>query len=361
MTARISNYYASANSAQGFVSFFEENVVGIDNFYILKGGSGEFKSALMKRVGINWYLKGNDVEYIHCASDEIEVEAVLIPALKLAVVDGDLEYIAQSRACGTSGEIVSLDPPNAYRAPQPEESIVSQLRGKIQEYYKKAYEQLQKALSIHDEWEKIYSNGVDFSKLDLIADSAIKKFLSDMNLKKEGIIKNRFFGSLTYKGSLDFVADLTRNLGKRYFIKGRPGSGKSTLLGKIADAAHEKGFDVEIYRCVLDPGSIDMVIVRELDFAVFDSTYPHEYSPVGANDEVIDLYQLAIAPGTDEKYREDLGSIISSYKDAISLGVSFFSKAKELEDQIKAIIGQKINQEEIDKIYKALIQKLNAL
>jgi len=361
LAARIYNYYASANTARGFVSFFEDNVTEVDRFYILKGGSGEFKSTLMKRLGINWYLKGYDIEYIHCASDEIEVEAMIIPALKLAVVDGEVGYIANTRACGAAGEIISLESPAASRDSQADESIISQSRGKIQEYYKKAYEQLQKALGIHDEWEKIYLSGIDFSKLDVIADNAIKKFLSDMNLKKEGIIKNRFFGGLTYKGSIDFVADLTRDLGKRYFIKGRPGSGKSTLLGKIADAAHEKGFDVEIYRCVLDPRSIDMVIVRELDFAVFDSTYPHEYSPTGANDEVIDLYQLAIAPGTDEKYREDLSSIISSYKDAISLGISFLSKAKELENQIKAIIGEKINQEEIDKVYKSLIDKLNSL
>lgn len=46
---------------------------------------------------------------------------------------------------------------------------------------------------------------------------------------------------------------------------------------KIAAAAESRGFDVEMYHCGFDPESIDMVLVRELKFCVFDSTNPHEY------------------------------------------------------------------------------------
>ena len=34
-------------------------------------------------------------------------------------------------------------------------------------------------------------------------------------------------------------------------------------------------FDVEIYHCGFDPHSLDMVIVREVGIAIFDSTSPH--------------------------------------------------------------------------------------
>lgn len=360
MAAKICNYYAGSNSARGFVSYFEDNIHGIDNLYILKDGSEKDKSLLMKKMGINWFIKGYDIEYIHCPFDENEVEAVIIPALSTAVVDGDSKHIAETRSLGLQGEVVSLTSEGSGRVLSINEDLILQMKSKIQEYYKSAYEQLQTALSIHDEWEKIYIDNIDFDKLNGIADASINKLFGNLSLRKEGIIKNRFFGGSTYKGAVNFVMDLTKDIGKRYFIKGRPGSGKSTYLGKIASAAQERGFDVEVYHCSFDPQSLDMVIVRELDFTVFDSTAPHEFQPTRNSDEVIDIYDLAIAPGTDEKYRDELASIKDKYKKAIDSGISFLAKAKELQDLIQAAIAEKTNPEAIDKIYSDLIDKLNS-
>lgn len=54
MSAKIINYYACANSARGFVSFFDGNIKGLDKLYILKGGPGTGKSTLMKKIGREW-------------------------------------------------------------------------------------------------------------------------------------------------------------------------------------------------------------------------------------------------------------------------------------------------------------------
>ena len=360
MTAKICNYYAGANSARGFVSYFEDNIRCIDKLYILKDGSEKDKSLLMKKLGINWFIKGYDIEYIHCPSDENEVEAVIIPALNIAVVDGDSEHIAETRTLGLKGEMVSMTSKGSGRALSLNEDLILQMKSKIQDYYKSAYAQLKTALSIHDEWEKVYIDNLDFDKLNKIADASITELFGELFLKKEGIIKNRFFGGSTSKGPVNFVMDLTKDIGKRYFIKGRPGSGKSTYLKKIASAAQERGFDVEVYHCSFDPQSLDMVIVRELDFTVFDSTAPHEFLPTRNSDEVIDIYDLAITPGTDEKYRDSLSSIIKKYKEAVDSSVAFLGKAKELQDQVQAVIGEKMNPESIDKIYLNLIDKLNS-
>lgn len=360
MAAKFLNYYASANTARGFVTYFEDNLTGIDKIYILKGGSDEAKSSLIVNIGINWFIKGYDVELIHSASDEEDIEAVIIPALGIAVVNGDVQYMEQTRTCSSIGEIIDFKPEEALRSSASSEDLIASLLSKVQELYKLAYKQFQNALRFHSQWEKVYLDNVDFGKLDEIADAAIKNFLSEMSMKKEGIVRNRFLGGATFKGSVDFVMDLTRDLRKRYFLKGRPGSGKSTILKKLADAAQKRGFDVELYHCVLDPQSLDMVIIRELELAVFDSTTPHEYFPSRDGDEIIDIYSLAITPGTDEKYRDELDSIIGKYKEAVNSGVSFLAKAKELQNQIKTIMGDKFNLESIDKMYLELVDKLNA-
>ena len=47
--------------------------------------------------------------------------------------------------------------------------------------------------------------------------------------------------------------------------------------------------------------------------AVFDSTAPHEYFPTKDSDEIIDVYSLAVTPGTDEKFAPQLNDIIKRY------------------------------------------------
>ena len=155
------------------------------------------------------------------------------------------------------------------------------------------------------------------------------------------------------------MLDLTKDVGKRYFIKGRPGSGKSTMLRKIASAAEERGFDVEIYHCGFDPNSLDMVVIRELDLAIFDSTAPHEYFPTRDSDEVIDVYYLAIKPGTDEEYKTQLDSIIARYKSVISTGTSYLANAKTLHDELENFYIEAMDFNVVNKITQDLMANMD--
>src|SRR5690606_25296046 len=126
---------------------------------------------------------------------------------------------------------------------------------------------------------------------------------------------------------------------KRYFIKGRPGSGKSTMLKKLAAAATERGFDIELYHCGFDPNSLDMLIVRELGFAIFDSTAPHEYFPVHDTDEIIDMYALCIAPGTDEAHATELSDISARYRAKMDESIARLAEAKRWRDELEEVYG----------------------
>ncbi len=169
-------------------------------------------------------------------------------------------------------------------------------------------------------------------------------------------MKHRFLGAATPKGAVDFVPNLTEGLPHRYFIKGRPGSGKSTMLKKLAKVAEEKGFEVEVYHCGFDPNSLDMVIVRELGFAIFDSTAPHEYFPSREGDEIIDMYALIVTPGTDEKYAEEIRDVSIQYKAKMNEAMSFLAKAKSVRDKLERIYIAAMDFSKVDA-YKEEIQK----
>src|SRR5690606_35613529 len=144
---------------------------------------------------------------------------------------------------------------------------------------------------------------------------------------------HRFLGAATPQGAVDFVPELTAGL-KRYLIKGRPGTGKSTMLKRIAQAGLERGFDVEVYHCGFDPGSLDMVIVRELGFAIFDSTAPHEYFPDRDTDEIVDTYARIVKPGTDEAHADSIQDFHARYSAKMKQSIQRLAEAKAHYDRL---------------------------
>lgn len=354
MSARIRNYYACANSARGFVNLFESNIKELDKIFILKGGPGTGKSSLMKNIGLNWYGKGFDVEFIHCSSDNSSLDGVIIPALKAGIVDGTAPHIIEPSAPGAIEEYVNLGAAWDSKKLSTHKNEILNIKDEISKYYKNTYKIFGEAIKIHDEWENIYIKNMDFNKANKITINTIKLLLRNESLEKKSIVKHRFFGGATPKGAVDFVQNLTEDISKRYFIKGRPGSGKSTMLNKIAEAAEKRGFDVEIYHCGFDPESLDMVILRELDIAIFDSTSPHEYYPDRPKDEIIDMYALAINQGTDERYKEEIDSIIFRYKEKVNAGTSYLAKAKLLHDDMEKFYIETMNFKAVDEIAKDL-------
>ncbi len=177
---------------------------------------------------------------------------------------------------------------------------------------------------------------MDYAAADALTNDYSNILYGDQRRERKNRADHRFLGAATPKGAVDFVPNLTEGL-KRYLIKGRPGSGKLTMLKKITAAGIERGFDIEIYHCGFDPNSLDMVICRELHFAIFDSTAPHEYFPERDTDELIDMYESCIKPGTDEAHANEIRAIKERYSSQMNAAIQYLAQAKLLEDELKQL------------------------
>ncbi len=215
----------------------------------------------------------------------------------------------------------------------------------------------QRAREIHDEQEKVYIGSMNFEAADTLTDETIHMLLDGKKSGHSGKGTDRFFGAATVNGSINYIPEVTQDIPKRYFIKGRPGTGKSTFLKKIARAAIDRGFDTEIYHCSLDSNSLDLVAVRELDFCLFDSTAPHEYFPTLPGDEIIDIYQKCVAPGTDEKYQDELKNLQTAYKEMLLNAAVYLKNVKNACVRFDETLPS-ISKMDIDDLTKQLIQKL---
>lgn len=361
VAGKIINYFGSGNTARGFYSLLGSNLQGLERLYILNGGPGIGKSSLMKAIGKEWAEEGYNLEYIHCSSNNESIDGVIIPSLKVGIVDGIAPHVIEPEAFGVIEKYVNLGEAWDSEALAGYEEEIELISEQVSQSTEKAYSLFDKALKIHDKWEKIYIKNMDFKKADKLTEELIWKFYCHTNLNKQSEVKHRYLGAATPKGAVDFVPNLTEDIPKRYFIKGRAGTGKSTMLKKIAAEGEKRGLDLEIYHCGFDPLSIDMVIVRELGFAIFDSTSPHEYFPDREEDEIIDMYERIVTPGTDELFAEQIKVLSNEYKAKMQEAISYLAKAKAQRDELEKIYIRATDFKVVDRLRNKIREEISLM
>lgn len=357
--ATIKNFYAGSNSSQGFYSLYDQAINELDRLYILKGGPGTGKSTFMRKIGLVMVEKGYDLEYLHCSSDNKSIDGIIIPKLKVGIVDGTAPHIIEPKYPGVVEKVVDLGAfrNDAYLA-QFKQQIISTTND-ISVNYKAAYKTMQEAKKIHLKREEIYVESMSFEKADDVTKDLLRSIFSVSFEKEEKPkVTKRFFGAATPKGAVNFIDNITEDLTKRYIIKGRPGSGKSTLMKKIGSHAEKNGLSVEYYPCAFDPNSIDMVIIPSLSVAVVDGTAPHVVDPYRLNDIVVDMFQLCMDTTVEETHKEALKELNTSYQNKMTLATNFLSEAKRLHDRLEEFYKQSMDFEKVDKKREEVLQEI---
>jgi hypothetical protein len=349
------HYFACGHTAKGYINLFSSNIEPLNKLFILKGGPGTGKLPFMKKIGSALEESGQRVEYIHSPSDPNALDGVLFPELGVGIVDGTPPHVIEPRVPGALEEYINLGAGwNTGKLVTHIEEIL-ELRNQIQLSYEKAYIEFAQGLKVHDEWEKIYIRNMDFVKANQLTEDVINTVLGTTQLDKPGNIKHRFFGGSTPYGPMDYISNITEDIATRYFIKGRPGTGKSTMLKKIAEKAHARGIDTEIYHCGFDPDSLDMLLFPELRLCIFDSTSPHEHYPDRESDQVIDMYSQLVTSGTDELYGKELSDIKARYKAFTGAGTAHLASAKNSLEKLEQIYHDATDFYVIDRICNELL------
>ncbi|MCR4442499.1 MAG: ATPase [Peptococcaceae bacterium] len=86
---RVRRAFPGNNTSEGFFSFFE-HIIGPEakRVFIIKGGPGTGKSTFMKNTGLDLVDRGYDVEFFYCSSDNDSLDAIAVPAVGAAIIDG---------------------------------------------------------------------------------------------------------------------------------------------------------------------------------------------------------------------------------------------------------------------------------
>ncbi len=336
MSYQCRHFFVDSNSSQGYVNLISSNTAGLERFERLTGYPQKFVARIYDRMKEIAKRETMELQVIHdCISNE--VQGALLPDIgygfwNIPLYRTDIRHVSGMMW----GEYLD----------------------EIRKNLGFAYDRFAAALKIHDDWEKVYISATDFEKLNGLTAETAAKLIGNRTLEKSGNEIHRFFGAATARGSFDYIPGLTEDIHKRYFIKGRPGTGKSTFLKKIASAALKQGYDAEIYHCAFDPNSWDMVIFRELDICLFDSTAPHEYFPDRPEDEIIDVYETCVKQGTDEVYAEKLAEFQRDYKNSVGQATSFLQLVNRIYSDLMLRVQLQIPSEKLEAECEHILSKL---
>ena len=320
----------------------EANVV-----YLLKGAHGFKGSDLLQKLGIFYSKKGFDIEYFHDPLFENMMEAVFIKGPQHILIVQATNIAVEPVVLGERDHVISL-----YDCVD-EEQLTSDgelfsLNISKRTYYNQCFEALSKAISIHDEWEVETRKNMIWSGLDQQFAALSYELFGNTKLNKSAVLTHRLLGTLTPAGPRDTVQSITQNLEKRLFIKGYPGTGKSSMMKKFANEALSKGYDVQLVWCGLDSNSIDMVILPELKFCIFDSTEPHVYFPDEnrPGDEIFDIAKHCHPTEVEEK---NIQQIVAKYKAMMAVARQFAKQYAEIERKVREMVDAEVDVDELNK------------
>lgn len=347
----IKKYFLRGNTAQGEATLVQENMKGICDILVIKGKCKKAANRLLTRMAFLLDQKDYAVDGIMNPDDIGAYEGLILPKDKIAIFH-------ENCARGIKGEEISTDEylKGKLELSENSEELLIQKRNWA---YENMYISYGEAKKIHDLWEKIYVNNMDFSALNNYTDGVISQLISKRRASIPGIRRTGFFGASTPDGAVNYIEPLTEDLSSRYFIKGRPGTGKSTFLKKFASCAENMGYDTEVYYCSFDKNSLDMVIVRDLSLGVFDSTAPHELFPARNGDGILDFYTQSGLFGIDEKYSKELADISEKYSHKLSQGRGYLRLGTAFSRELEYYYGKLLDENEIcilaDKLLRSFL------
>lgn len=274
------HYFLGANSPTGFYSLYDQLIdpEEAEELFILKGGPGCGKSSLMRKVGAAMEEHGLEVEYIDCSGDPDSLDAVIIPALKTAVVDGTAPHVVEPKYPGLVESYVNLG--ECYDR-DGLLTVKDQLKGCMKGYkgcYQRAYRCLTAAAQLAEDNRALLLTQSLEEKLARRAKGILSREMRGEG-EEEGRSVQRFLSGITWKGVLCNFGTVELLCNRVYELSDPWGLAHGMLV-HLAAGAMASGRDVIVCPSPLCPDRMEHLLIPALSLAFITTTpaapWPHK-------------------------------------------------------------------------------------
>ena len=265
-------YFLGANAPTGFYSLYPQLIPpeSARAIYILKGGPGCGKSTLMRRVGARMEEEGLETEYILCSGDPDSLDALLLPGLGVAVVDGTAPHVVEPKYPGAVERYVNLGACYDSRALwEKREELMACMSG-YKGCYQRAYRCLGASAEIFEDIRATLLTPALSEKLAKRARGILSRELRGKKGAAPGAVKQRFLGAVTHRGELCLYDTALAQCGRVYELSDRHGLAHEMLIHLLAGAA-AGGWDVVACPDPMAPERLAHLLVPERGVAFLTS------------------------------------------------------------------------------------------
>ena len=344
--------FAGNNTSEGFFSYFEHLLKPeeAEHIFILKGGPGVGKNQFMKRFAEKMAEKGYSIEYIHCSSDNVSLDGILIPKLKILLVDGTAPHTIDPVLPSLVDEIINLGAfLDVHKLNKHKTSIVETSRAKTSTY-KSAYRYLKAAGIIYDEISSIYDFFVDYGKFNEMYEKAVRKLFSDSYGKREGRIKKLFTESFTANGYISHT-ELFFEESEVWAVVGNDTNYSSEFLNGILKEAIKRGFETECYYRPLSPKKLQHIYLPERKLIIVTAETPmnEKYN------EVFDIHSIMDVESIRTHISEIEGNLYL-YSMLIDNALNKLSETKKLHDLLETFYSNSMDFDGVNECFDKLIE-----
>ena len=266
-------YFLGANSPTGFYSLYSELLPPetASVIYILKGGPGCGKSTLMRQVAQQAAQAGETVEYILCSADPDSLDAVVLPRLGAALVDGTAPHVVEPKYPGAVEQYVNLG--DCY-----DRAGLRAIRGEIltcmdgyKEHYQRAYRCLDAAAEIQTDVRAMLATPALEEKLAARAHGILSRELKPKRSAPSGRVKQRFLDAVSHKGLITLFQTACAQCTRIYELSDSYGLAHLLLTHLLAGGVMG-GYDVVACPDPMAPDRLSHLLVPEVGLAFLSAS-----------------------------------------------------------------------------------------
>ena len=275
--AVVSNFFAGANSGEGFRNLFHEIMAPEETYdmILLKGGPGVGKNTFMREVGKTFESVGVDVEYLWCSGDPDSLDGVVIPDIHCAVVDATSPHVMEPKFPAAVDRYVNLGQFYDIAAAK---VCCEEIRRRTQEYqkaYARAYHILKAARQVEVEAVRAAQNTVQTEKINRQIEGIVCQELGRRG-EEAGKTKRRFLGGITHQGYV-WRFDSVEALCPRVYAVQDPFELAGEFFARLHDAAENLGWDTIVCPSAEEMDRIEHLLIPGLGLAFVTTKSGMEY------------------------------------------------------------------------------------
>jgi len=351
-------YFLGGNTPTGFYSLYHQlsDPTRMRALYIVKGGPGSGKSTLMRRVERHARAAGLETEQVLCSGDPDSLDALILPQLGAALVDGTAPHVVEPQCPGAVERYIDLS--QFYDRPglQPLKQPILDTTAEYQACYKRAYRCLGATGELRRDMNELLDGEQVQQRLAKRAAGIIGRELKH-SAQEEGRINQRFISAVTHKGALTLWDTVSTQADRVYELADNYGLAHH-LLNPILTAALAAGHDVVVCPNPMAPDRLAHLIFPGLSLAFVTSTqedpWPHHAYRRLRLDAMADA----------DAYRLNRPRLRFTRRVASALldeAIADLSQAKEAHDRLERIYNPYVNFDGVSETADRLAGEVLAL